>query len=333
MNCESKPGYTCVKEKKSVRCVDKEGSPPTATTTTTSSTTMSAATTTTTSTTSSPSTVSDGPTSETDNPTSETVLCIDVNIDDQDDDDDKGDTVKCPKRFVNNRGKCVHKKCMRGRRNRINKCENDGKFYCMKDDVGRIDCKACDGLEESGICTVSDCIKPNTTNAVTKCKELGGVCRKIGRVVTCTPSEKPGNKSHRSICLPKVNGRKGNKTDDDMKGSRNKTDEKPDNKGDSDDDKGDGKGDHKDDEDDRKDDKGDRKDDKGDDKDDKHDYDDDDDDDDDDKDDDDDDDKDDDDDDDKDDDDDDDKDDDDDDDDDNNDEDDDDGKKRRGKKN
>ena len=307
MKCKSKPGYTCVKEEKSVRCVDKETSPPTASAvTTTSSATVTMATASTGSTTSSSST--------SDNPTAEPILCNNDNDDHYDDDDDKDDddddkddddekddgnddkddddddkddydddkddnyksknvTLKCSKRFVNNKGKCVHKKCVAKRRNGIRKCEKDGKFYCMKDDLGRIDCRACVGLEENGICTVSECVKPNTTNPVTKCKELGGVCRKVRRVVTCIQDDdrRPGNKSHRSKCVPKVDGRKGNKTDDDMEGGRNKTDERHDNKGDRNngkgdhkDDKDDGKGDHKDDKDDGK---GDRKDDKDDDKD------------------------------------------------------------------
>ena len=179
--------------------------------------------------------------------------------------------MKCPKRFVNNKGKCVHKKCVAKRRNGIRKCEKDGEFYCMKDDEGKINCKPCLGQEDAGVCTLSECVKPNTTNPVTKCNELGGVCRKVGRVVTCIQDDdrRPGNKSHRTkLCRrgPKVDGRRGNKTDDDMKGGRNKTDEEHGNEGGHKGDKGDGKGDRKD---DKGDSKGDRKDDKNNDKDDR----------------------------------------------------------------
>lgn len=64
----------------------------------------------------------------------------------------------------------MHKKCIT-RSNRVNKCEKDGKYYCIEDKLGRVDCQHCAaGIEKNGSCIVNECIKSDN-DAVTECKQ------------------------------------------------------------------------------------------------------------------------------------------------------------------
>jgi len=254
LKCESKPGHACVRVGKSVRCVEKRIS----TRTQVPSSVMSSSTTST--------TVAVTPT-----PAVVKTYCKDedekMKEDKTEGDKKEGDkkASKCPKRFVNTGGKCIHKKCIT-RSDGANKCEKDGKHYCMKDKMGRIDCQTCPaGLEKNGSCIVEECIKSDT-DAITECKQHGGECKRVGRTIMCLDDDdkEPQHTNKKSACLFKEksktndgdvkegNSKKGGDTDNDGEEDKNikkngRGNRKKDKDGNKDDDKDDNKVDDKDD--------------------------------------------------------------------------------------